>query len=223
MSSAATPFGRNERPPAPIAPRWSRPSGRKNAHRGLAACRRPASGKPCSQVLVASGKSRRSPTTARRAHLLPQRNPKSCVSPAVRGAQGVVGAGEAIGGLVQSIGGAADILASVVGAPETGGASLLRIAPGAASLTLGAATLGDGLSLIHAAFTGSGNAPTLEGSIGQQYGGTTGEQVGDLVGVGGQVVSAALSPAGTAETAAANAAMMALSNVLPNAGTVCGQ
>jgi hypothetical protein len=43
------------------------------------------------------------------------------------------------------------------------------------------------------------------------------------VGVGGQVVSAALSPAGTAETAAANAAMMALSNVLPNAGTVCGQ
>ena len=74
MSSAATPFGRNERPPAPIAPRWSRPSGRKNARRGLAVCRRPASGKPCSQALVASGKNRRSPTTARRAHLLPQRN-----------------------------------------------------------------------------------------------------------------------------------------------------
>jgi len=74
MSYAATPFGRDERPPAPIAPRWSRPSGRKNAHRGLATCRRPASGKPCSQALVASGKNRRSPTTARRAHLLPQSN-----------------------------------------------------------------------------------------------------------------------------------------------------
>ena len=152
-----------------------------------------------------------------------QSNQKSCVSPAVRIAQGLVGAGEAIGGLVQAIGGAADILASVVGAPETFGASLLAAAPGAASLTLGSATLGDGLLLIHAAFTGSGNAPTLEGSIGQQYGGATGEQVGDLVGVGGQVVSAALSPAGTAETATANAAMMALSNVLPNAETVCGQ
>ena len=88
MSSAATPFGRNERPPAPIAPRWSRPSGRKNAHRGLAVCRRPASGKPCSQALVASGKNRRSPTTARRAHLLPQGNPtkKSPVCQALQSA-----------------------------------------------------------------------------------------------------------------------------------------
>ena len=154
---------------------------------------------------------------------VPKGNQKTCVSPAVRIAQGLVGAGEAIGGLVQAIGGAADILASVAGAPETLGASLLATAPGAASLTLGSATLGDGLSLIHAAFTGSGNAPTLEGAIGQQYGGANGQQVGDLVGVGGQVVSAALSPARTAETAAANAAMMALSNVLPNAGTVCGQ
>ena len=124
---------------------------------------------------------------------------------------------------MQAIGGAADILASVVGAPETAGVSLLGIAPGAVNLTLGSTTLGDGLSLLNAAFTGSGNAPTLEGSIGQQYGGVTGGHVGDLAGVAGQVASAALSPAGTAEAAAANAATMALSNVLPNAGTVCGQ
>ena len=59
---------------APIAPRRSRPSGRKNAHRGLAACRRAASGKSRSQARAASGKTPRLPTTARRSHLLPQKN-----------------------------------------------------------------------------------------------------------------------------------------------------
>src|SRR6185312_7989762 len=77
MSHAAAPSGLDGRPLAPIALRQSPPSGRKNAHRGLAACRRTASGQPCSQVLTASGKNRRSPTTARRSHLLQQSNPQS--------------------------------------------------------------------------------------------------------------------------------------------------
>ena len=72
MFSAAAPAGPGRCPSAPIASRWPRPSGRKNAYRGLAACRRAASGKPCSQALTASGKIRRLPTTARRSHLLPQ-------------------------------------------------------------------------------------------------------------------------------------------------------
>jgi len=57
---------------APITPRCLPPSGRKNAHRGLAACRQPAPGKLCSQVPIASGKNRRLPTMARRSHLLQQ-------------------------------------------------------------------------------------------------------------------------------------------------------
>ena len=77
MPSAAAPSGLDERPSAPIAPRRPRPSARKNAHRGLAACRRPASGKLCSQALTASGKTPRSPTTARRSHLLQQSKPKN--------------------------------------------------------------------------------------------------------------------------------------------------
>lgn len=60
---------------APIAPRRSRPSGRKNAHRGVAARCGAASGKSRSQARAASGKNRYSPTTARRVHLLPQSNP----------------------------------------------------------------------------------------------------------------------------------------------------
>ena len=76
MACVAAPSGLDERPSPPIAPRRPRPSGRKNAHRGLAACRRAASGQPCSQALTASGKNRRLPTTARRSHLLQQSNPK---------------------------------------------------------------------------------------------------------------------------------------------------
>ena len=82
MFSAAAPAGPGgpgRCPSAPIASRWPRPSGRKNAYRGLAACRGLASGQPCSQALIASGKTRRSPTTARRSHLLQQSNP---ISPA---------------------------------------------------------------------------------------------------------------------------------------------
>jgi hypothetical protein len=72
MSHIAAPSGLDERPSVPIAPRWPQPSGRKNAHRGLAPCRRPASGETCSQALIASRKNRRLPTTARRTHLLQQ-------------------------------------------------------------------------------------------------------------------------------------------------------
>jgi hypothetical protein len=72
MPLADAPSSLDDHPPAPIAPRRPRPSGRKNAHRGLAACQRTASGQPCSQAPIASGKNRRSPTTARRSHLLQQ-------------------------------------------------------------------------------------------------------------------------------------------------------
>jgi len=85
MSAAAAPTGPDRYASAPIASRRTRPSGRKNAHRGLAACRRPASGKPRSQALIASGKNRRSPTTARRSHLLQQSNPQQCPAPAASG------------------------------------------------------------------------------------------------------------------------------------------
>lgn len=72
MSCVAAPSGLDDRPSAPIASRCLLPSGRKNAHRGLAACRRPASAQLCSQAPIASGKNRSSPTTARRSHLLQQ-------------------------------------------------------------------------------------------------------------------------------------------------------
>ena len=83
MPSAAAPSGLDDRPSAAVAPRRSRPSGRKNAHRGLAACRRAASGKSRSQALIASGKTPRSPTTARRSHLLQQSNPAQTDYPTV--------------------------------------------------------------------------------------------------------------------------------------------
>lgn len=72
MFSAAAPAGPDRRPSAPIASRCSLPSGRKNAHRGVATCRRAESGKPCSQALIASGKNRCLATTTRRSHLLQQ-------------------------------------------------------------------------------------------------------------------------------------------------------
>ena len=74
MLHTATLSGLDDRPSAPIAHWWPQPSERKNAHRGPAACRKPASGRPCSQALIASGKNRRLPTMARRSHLLPQTN-----------------------------------------------------------------------------------------------------------------------------------------------------
>jgi hypothetical protein len=75
MPHTAAPSGLDMQQP-PTASRWPRSSGRKNAHRGLAACRRAASGKSCSQALAASGKTPRLPTTARRSHLLQQSNPQ---------------------------------------------------------------------------------------------------------------------------------------------------
>lgn len=72
MPHIAAPSGLDERSSARITPRRPRPSGRKNAHRGLAACRGAASGKLCSQALTASGKNRRSPTAAPRTDLLQQ-------------------------------------------------------------------------------------------------------------------------------------------------------
>ena len=84
MSHTAAPSGLDDRPPALIAPRRPQPSVRKNAHRGLAACRRAASGKSRSQARAASGKTPRLPTTARRSHLLPQSKPKQPNSACIR-------------------------------------------------------------------------------------------------------------------------------------------
>jgi hypothetical protein len=84
MSHATAPSGLDERLSAPIASRCLLPPGRKNAHRGLFARRRPASGKIRSQALAASGKTPRSATTARRSHLLQQTNcsdPYVCLPP----------------------------------------------------------------------------------------------------------------------------------------------
>ena len=58
----------------PIAPRWSRPPERKNAHRGLAGSCRAASRPTRSQVSIASGENSRCCTKARRTPLLPQGN-----------------------------------------------------------------------------------------------------------------------------------------------------
>jgi hypothetical protein len=57
---------------APTAPRWSRPSGCKNAHRGLAVSCRTTSAATRSQAPSASGKTLRCVRTARRTPLLPQ-------------------------------------------------------------------------------------------------------------------------------------------------------
>jgi hypothetical protein len=59
---------------APIAPRWSRPSGCKNAHRGPSGLSRSASAPTRSQLLIASGKNTRCSTIAPRTPLLPQGN-----------------------------------------------------------------------------------------------------------------------------------------------------
>jgi hypothetical protein len=58
----------------PIAPRWSRPPERKNAHRDLAGSCRAASRPTRSQVSIASGENSRCCTKSRRTPLLPQGN-----------------------------------------------------------------------------------------------------------------------------------------------------
>ena len=147
---------------------------------------------------------------------------KSCVSPAVRVVQGIVGGIQVIAGAVQAVGGVADAIGGVVAAPETGGVSLLAVSGGVANLTLGSAAVLDGGKLVYAAFTGSGDVQSTFGQIGQEYGGEMGGQLGEMANLAGQVISAAMSPEGTADAAAANAAMNGLSNVAPNAGTICG-
>lgn len=74
LCTARYPSLQRTRPSAPIAPRWSRPSGCKNAHRGLAAFRRPASAPTRSQAPSASRKNVRCVRTARRTPLLSQGN-----------------------------------------------------------------------------------------------------------------------------------------------------
>ncbi len=59
-------------------PRALCPSGRKTAHRGLAARHRGASGKTRVQAMMPSGKNPRRATTARQSPLLPQTTPFTC-------------------------------------------------------------------------------------------------------------------------------------------------
>lgn len=128
-----------------------------------------------------------------------QSNPsRSCVSPTVRVVQGVVGGIQVIAAAVQAVGGAVEAIAGVVGAPETGGVSLLAVGGGVANTTLGSAAVLDGGKLVYAAFTGSGNVQSTFGQIGQQYGGETGGGLGELANIVGQVISWGTSPAKTA-------------------------
>jgi hypothetical protein len=89
---------------APIAPRWSRLSGCKNAHRDLAGSYSAASGPTRSQVSIASGENSRCCTKARRTPLLPQGKPP-CVSTGVRVLQGVIGGTGFAGNILDFTGG----------------------------------------------------------------------------------------------------------------------
>jgi len=121
-------------PWAPIAPRCTPPSGRKNAHRGLAVCRRPASGKSRPQAPAASGKNRRSPTTARRAHLLPQTKPSKNPlknSPLCKALQSAAAHNAAITG-------------DLAGALGVGGALHASVSPDSINIFIGAGIGGGG-------------------------------------------------------------------------------
>jgi hypothetical protein len=223
--SAVNPMGRRfMRPLAPIAPRRPWSSGRKNARRDFEGCRRPASGQPCSQVPITSAKTPRLPTTARRSLLLQQTSPQKrpCLSPIVRVAQEIVGGAQVVGGLLQTVGGVVEAGAGVIGAPESGGTSLLAVPGGVANATLGSASVLDGAKLLYAAATGSGNTQSTFSQIGQQYGGEAGGKVGELANLLGQVLSWASSPAKTAEAAIANTGTTALATALPDSDSGCG-
>ena len=156
---------------------------------------------------------------------LPQHTkPSACVNPVVRVAQAVVGAAQVGYGLVQAIDGVLDVGAGIGGALETGGGSAALLIPiGAANVTLGSAAIGDGAMLLGAAMSGSGNAPTMFGLVGQRYGGESGAQTGEFANLAGQLASWAMSPPTSAQSAIINAGLMVLSDILPDAGTIGGQ
>ena len=149
---------------APIAPRHSRPSGRKNAHRGLAACHGPASAKSRPQARAASGKNHRSPTTARRVHLLPQSTSqkiKNWLCNAGNAAE--TGANNlSTAGLKIELGGAALTAMGIIGQPEVnpgadalvGGGVAAMLAGGSAGAIATIMQVGGGI----AQMIGSGNS-----------------------------------------------------------------
>src|SRR5216684_559723 len=99
--------------------------------------------------MMASGEIRLSTMTMRQMPVLAQsQQHTNCVNNIVRVAQGVIGAAQAIAGAVQAIEGAAQFGAGILGAPETGGASLLVVPGGAANAIYGSAAVIDGGLLI---------------------------------------------------------------------------
>ena len=164
MSHTAAPSGMDERPMALIAPRRSRPSGRKNAHGGLGACRRAASGNSRSQALSASGKNRLSPTTARRSHLLPQSTSqkiKNWLCNAGNSAESEAN-NLSTAGLKIELGGAALTAMGIIGQPEVnpgadalvGGGVAAMLAGGSAGTIATIMQVGGGI----AQMIGSGNS-----------------------------------------------------------------
>jgi len=170
-------------PWAPIAPRCTPPSGRKNAHRGLAVCRRPASGKSRPQAPAASGKNRRSPTTARRAHLLPQSN-QGCQNnnPIARAGRDLIGAGQwlsSLGGKTARAG--ADVavgsaVLSAVGVPAEPG---IVVGGGVVALGGGESFLGS-LAQYAGGLMSQNSGAAGQGFIGMTFGTVEGAAFGPL-------------------------------------------
>ena len=183
MFYAAAPSGLDERPSAPTAPRRSRPSGRKNAHRGLAARRRPASGKSRPQVRAASGKNHYSSTTARRAHLLPQSN-QGCQNNGLfaRAGRDLISAGQWLSNIGNKT---ATAGADVAGVSAVASAVGIPAEPGIV-LGAGVAGVGGGESLAGSAFQYAGglmsqnSAAAGRGFIGMTLGWAEGVAFGPL-------------------------------------------
>jgi RHS repeat-associated protein len=126
-----------------------------------------------------------------------------CLRSGVRVAQGIMGAVQFVAGGVQAIEGTVQTGAGILAAPETGGVSLLAVPSGAANAALGSAALLDGGMMFMSAVRGSGDPPTTFGLIGQQYGGESGRQTGDLANI------AALTAALASGTSASRAGTLA--------------
>ncbi len=171
--------------------------------------------------MMASGEIRLSTMTMRQMPVLAQsQQHTNCVNNIVRVAQGVIGAAQAIAGAVQAIEGAAQFGAGILGAPETGGASLLVVPGGAANAIYGSAAVIDGGLLIQAAFNGSGDPSTTFGLIGQQYGGENGQLAGETANIGGLAGIATIS---NSAARTANFALAVAGQIAGTASAICGQ
>ena len=177
-----TPCLSSPRPLAPIVPRWSRPSGCKNAHRGLAGSCRAASRPTRSQAQSASGKKVRCVRTGRRTPLLPQGNQQNSLAPCQTFAEDVT-ARKAIAdeeaGAEAAIAAAAslnDFLGATADVSNSLGESLGRSMNGVEAVSKGAMVLGapftfnDAVAAYHTrdpqkAFDASHGAASLVGGL----------------------------------------------------------